>query len=442
KEISFEEWAGPEGTEIQVLGLFHHTPARKKYMKSEKTEYARSFDWICQIALAHPEVGFRLKRDGNEVLNLPMNQDLKERVRGLFGREAAEALLPVHYEQSNLKLSGYVGKPEMARSSKRYQFLFVNGRAIEARAVSHAVKEAFHSLLMHEKYPWFLLNLDIDPAFVDVNVHPRKLEVRFLNPQEVFQTVLRSVHRGLENSTAQVIGKTYSQEKAAFSFPDSTPAAFSFPRSTQEVRDFAPSAKLFEIQGQAMRPVAQIGNSYIIAESEEGLVLIDQHAAHERVRYTRFMEAQTEGKPLIQPLLTPQELELGANLSQLVQEHIQDLQDLGFELEEFGPATYLLRAVPAGLEKKNPTQVVQEILTELADELKSRTLKDFKEALLTMTACRGAIKFGDPLTLPEMQALLNDMESTKHATHCPHGRPALVTLTFDGLETLFKRKNF
>lgn len=441
KELNFETFAGPHGTEINVWGLFKHTPARKKYMKSERTEYGRIFDLLCRIALAHPQVGFRLKRDEKVVFELAAGQSLKERIRTLYGGETAQALIPITYQQSNLMIAGFVGKPELALRSKKYQFLFVNGRAIENRSLHYAVTEAFHSLLMHEKHPWYVLDIHMDPAMVDVNVHPRKLEVKFLNEQEMFRAVRGAVHHALQGQLLSPVLESPSFETSEQG-PQAAPRLL-FPQSAPSAqRDFAPaplaSEKTFDLQGTVLRPVAQIANAYIVAESEEGLVLIDQHAAHERVRYARFMEALEKEVPMSQALLTPLELDLGVAGARFLEGNLEHFRALGFEIEPFGPRNYLLRSVPQGLEKRNPEALLKGMILDL----KNNAAKDKREEILTMAACRGAIKFGDPLTLIEMQALLADMEVTKHCTHCPHGRPAVLTFTFDKLDTLFKRKNF
>ncbi len=441
KEISFQEQGGPVGTDIEVFGLFQHTPARKKYMKTERTEAAHVGDMLTQLALAHPEVGFRFKRDDKEIFDLLAGQSLKERIRQLFGGQTAEALLPVHYEQSNLLLSGFVGKPELARSSRKYQFLFVNGRPIESRLLMHAVKDAFHSLLMHEKHPWYVLDLQIDPQWVDVNVHPRKLEVRFLNQQEVFRAVRGAVHHALEGAILSPVFQNITPLVTSSSA--TLPLEFSVRETVvPDELNLIQEKRVFNLEGRVLKPVAQIARSYIVAESEEGLVLIDQHAAHERVRYARLMEALDQQKPLLQPLLTPLALDLGAAETALLEEHLSEFEALGFEIESFGGKSFLVRAVPAGLSKRDPEKILRELLADLSEEWRQNHVKNFQEELLTMTACRGAIKFGDLLTLPEMEALLEDMESTKNCSHCPHGRPALVTFTYDQLETFFKRKNF
>lgn len=205
KEETFEEVAHNKGTDITVINLFEHTPVRKKYMKSEATEYGHIFDLICKIAMAHSEVGFKLSKDGEDVFLLPKNQDLRERIRSLYGSNVANALVPIFYDQANLKISGFIGKPELSRSTKKYQFLFVNGRSIESRFLSHAVREAFNSLLMHEKYPWYAIQIQIDPQFLDVNVHPRKTEIRFLNNQEVYNAVFGAVSHALNTTNVSPV---------------------------------------------------------------------------------------------------------------------------------------------------------------------------------------------------------------------------------------------
>ncbi|MEK9166712.1 MAG: DNA mismatch repair endonuclease MutL [Patescibacteria group bacterium] len=436
KEIRFEESACSKGTDISIFGLFQHTPVRKKYMKQERTEYGHIFEVLANVALSHPEISFKLKNNNEEVFDLPGRQSLKERIRSLYG-EAANALIPISYQQSNLILSGFVGKPELSRTSKKYQFLFVNGRPIEDRMISHAVKDAFHSLLMHEKFPWYLIDMQIDPNLIDVNVHPRKLEIRFLNQQEVFRVVMSTIHHALE---ANVLAPIIGQPKVEFTREAEAGIRPVFElnadlRSVQSIREAIPQ-KLIEFEKVYMRPIAQVANSYIVAESEEGLILIDQHAAHERVRYAGLMENLESKKIEKQAVLVPLELELGKDGFRIVKDHLADFELLGFDLEEFGGRTFLLRATPFGV--RNPDAFLNEIISDLS----SNPVKDFRETLLTYTACRGAIKFGDNLTISEMEALIRDMEKTKHCSHCPHGRPAFVTLTFDGLETMFKRKNF
>lgn len=431
KEIRFEESAYSKGTDISILGLFQHTPVRKKYMKQERTEYGHIFEVLANVALSNPEISFKLKNNNELVFDLPGRQSLKERIRSLYG-EAANALIPINYQQSNLMLSGFVGKPELSRSSKKYQFLFVNGRPIEDRMISHAVKDAFHSLLMHEKFPWYLIDMQIDPNLIDVNVHPRKLEIRFLNQQEVFRVVMSTIHHALE---ASVLAPIIGRPKEEFLVEPKLEERKTEFKPTEYVREAAPQ-KLIEFEKVYMRPIAQVANSYIVAESEEGLILIDQHAAHERVRYARLMENLANEKIEKQALLVPLELELGKDGYRIVKDHLSDFEVLGFELEEFGGRTFLLRATPFGV--RNPDAFLNEIIGDLT----ANPVKDFRETLLTYTACRGAIKFGDNLTISEMEGLIRDMEKTKHCSHCPHGRPAFVTLTFDGLETMFKRKNF
>lgn len=458
KLVRHEVEACGEGTEILVTGLFHPTPARRKYMKSEATEYGHCFEIVSELAMAHPAVGFRLLKDGALIFDLPAQQTLRERIRILYGGQTAEALVPVTYEQSNVILRGFVGKPELSRSTRKYQFLFVNGHPIENRLVGHAVQEAFHSLLMNDKYPWYVLDMQIDPAFVDVNVHPRKMEVKFVNTQEVYRIVFGAVQHALQRATlSPILAGAHPVEmssRAEFALPTFDLSAGLM--SQQSAERMAPAmmhaleksgetaARLFEVKNMQLRPLAQVSNRYIVAESPEGLVLIDQHAAHERVRYERLMKAASEAtaRALSQALLTPLQLDLGVDSARLLREYASEFAALGYELEEFGGNTFLVRAVPAGLEKRDPEAVLREVLADVTNEWKQNHVKNVREVLATVTACRGAIKFGDPLTMLEMEALLKDMAVTPNCTHCPHGRPALFTWTHEKLEELFKRRNF
>lgn len=455
KKLTAEETACPAGTDISVTGLFHPVPARRKYMKSDTTEYGHCFEILSQLAMAHPQVGFRLLKEGELVFELPSGQNLKERIRLLYGGTTADALIPLSYHQSNLIISGFVGKPELSRSSRKYQFLFVNGHPIENRLVGHAVQEAFHSLLMTDKFPWYALDLQMDPAFVDVNVHPRKLEVKFVNTQEVYRAVFGAVQHALQGAPLLSGELTEVLPPAPMSFAplemgcsiSSLVPAFEFGRP--EVREFGPveQEKIFVEKGLGLRPLVQVSNRYIVAESAEGLVLIDQHAAHERVRYERLMQAMNafleQGKEVPkQALLTPLQLDLGVDSVRLLKDYQTDFEALGYEFEDFGGNTYLVRAVPLGMERRDPERVIQEVLADVTREWKQNHVKNVRETLLTTTACRGAIKFGDPLSMPEMQSLLNDMANTPNYDHCPHGRPSILTWSHEKLEELFKRRNF
>ncbi len=457
KELIFEEVGCPAGTDIVVTGLFHPVPARRKYMKTETTEYGHCFEILSQLAMAHPSVAFRFQKDGELVFELPLGQSLLDRVRSLYGGQTAEALLPVTFHQSNLLISGFVGKPELSRSSRKYQFIFVNGHPVENRLVSRAVQEAFHSLLMTAKYPWFVLDLQMDPAFVDINVHPRKLEVRFVNTQEIYRAVFGAVQHALHAAPL----KAHAQLISAPDFPAPSPASNSFSSESPSLggssleMNFETPAVHFEAPTTVsvstekktlnLRAIAQVSNRYILAERDEGIVLIDQHAAHERVRYERFLKdlnaSEAQSLPR-QALLTPLQLDLGVESVELLRDYADDFLALGYEFEAFGGNTYLVRAVPAGLEKRDPEKILKEILADIRVEWRQNHVKNLRETLLTMTACRGAIKFGDPLTLPEMDALLHEMSVTPNYTHCPHGRPSMITWEHHQLEALFKRRNF
>lgn len=437
KEIKFEDAMSTRGTDIGIFGLFAHTPVRKKYMKSERTEYDHIFEIISHIALANTGIGFRLKKDGEEIFDLSKGQSIQERIRILYGDDSAEALLKINYQQSNLCISGFVGKPELSRSNKKYQFLFVNGRSIFDRSIAHAVKDAFHSLLMHEKFPWFLIDMEIDPHFIDVNVHPRKLEIRFLNQQEIYRTVLNTVKHALEANMLSPVVSNFEK----FDF-ERVQREISHETDETEFKKEQPSILSADFSRPKIRPIAQVANSYIVAENDDGLVLIDQHAAHERVRYEKLMKALENEEPLSQPLLLPLELNFGVDSYRLIKENMNEFVRMGFDLEEFGGNSFILRGVPSGISTKDCDTVIKEMIADITKEWKVNHVKNLREFLLTYTACRGAVKFGDKMSLIEMENLIKDMESTKNSGHCPHGRPSMVNLTFSNLDVMFKRKNF
>ena len=426
------------GTDISIYGLFQHTPARKKYMKSFQTEVQHCLELLFRTALIHPQVGFTVLKDGEMVVELPKNQRLEERILSLYGKDTLKALIPVQFLQANLQIKGFVGKPELSRHSKKYQFLYINDRPIQNRLIHQAVVDAFHSLLMNEKHPWYFLDIQIDPAQVDVNVHPRKLEVRFVNSQEVFRAVRGAVLHGLES---QNLSPQFGELREAVSEFDSGGMQMDFSLSERSETEWT-QREVFEVKGSRLRPLAQLHRSYILAENPEGLVVIDQHAAHERVRYERLLKEMEENRVPMQALLSPLELDFGVAEKNLIATHLEVFKELGFELEPFGGNSFLLRSVPSDLGRRKPDKVIQEILGDLGKEMQPNHVKSLREKLVVSAACRGAVMFGDELTMVEMEALLRDMENTLHPTHCPHGRPSMLRFDFAELETLFKRRNF
>ncbi len=455
------------GTRIEVSDLFYNTPARQKYLKQDSTELSYISATLNAFALAHPEVSIKMTHNGKNVFELPKVTDLLARISDIFGAATSEAMLPIFYGGSSFQIEGYIGKPLLARSSAKHQYFFVNGRAIQHHVLANTIRQAFHSMLMENKKPVFVINIKIDPALVDVNVHPRKLEVRFEDQQSVIKAMYSATKVALEKGDLIPKGFTESRRYMSDSFPSTEVAprrASNIPMFGEEkietgsigrlgnnepahkepidfvhaVRDFAPIREREE--KVSMQAITQVSNSYIVAQDDSGLVLIDQHAAHERVRYEELMDQFENQKKSIQPLLVAQNLELTSDEVLLIEENIGIFSDLGFEIDNFGGRTFIVHAVPGFFAKEDINDVIKGVLDDIANENNPSKFQGKTEEIITYMSCRSAIKFGQRLSLDEMQTLISQMQKLKRPYTCPHGRPTMVSLTFSELEKMFGRK--
>lgn len=438
-KIAAEEECGcPEGTKITISHLFYNTPARKKYMKAENTEYKHILELMQNFALAHPDVAFKLINDGKEIVDVSPAV-LEDRITDVMGNDVGSNLVPVYFGGAGFKISGFLGKPDISRSNRKGQFIFLNGRVIQNHLIAHAVKEAYHSMLMHGKHPWFLLNLEVNLDDVDVNVHPRKLEVRFLKQNEVYRSVLKSVEEALNKHLLMPEVKW-----------DSEPVEDRDPRGIKERVEHEARQEAFETvkMGIAVedpeecpiQPISQIAESYILAQDEEGLVVIDQHAAHERVMYDKLMRDVAEKKVVSQPMLAPLTVDLSAQEAKVLRDNMEFFVELGFEIDEFGGDTFVIGAVPADVAGEDTSELLRGVLDDLMNEKRTSELSVRREKVIHYTACRSAIKFGQKLSYEEMKGLLEQLYKIDRKETCPHGRPTMLRLTYDELEKRFRRK--
>jgi DNA mismatch repair protein MutL len=453
KEKSAGTVGCPEGTEITVEDLFYNTPARKKYLKNSSTEYRHILNIVTGIALSHPHISFKLIRDGNTVFDLPKTDDDKVRIGSLLGKQTVNSLIPVFYGHSQMQIGGYVGNPSIARNNRNNQYLFVNTREVKSHVLSFAVKQSFYSLLPKEKYPVFILKITIDPELVDVNVHPRKQEVRFINEKEIFQAVTSSVAHALEKYVLTPELKierqqqTLIEEKAAV--PVKQPV---LQYSVNEAMEFTgrivrrapePDNKTDEPReregDEEIIPLAQLHNSYIICSQGDSLVLIDQHAAHERIRYTEILEDFTNRKKTSQPLLMPLQIEFSHSEASILKENSELLDDLGFDIEEFGGTTFSVYCVPSYMVAHNIEKVIRGLIDDFADNARKGDFEKRKERSLVYMACRSAVKFGDPLSKEEQINLVRRLQEIDLPYTCPHGRPTMLKMTMDELARKFGR---
>ncbi|MBT7736754.1 DNA mismatch repair endonuclease MutL [Candidatus Peregrinibacteria bacterium] len=465
--VAIREVGMSGGTRIEVHNLFFNTPARQKYLKKDSTELSYITAALNAVALANPEVAFKLVHNDKTVMDLPKVTDLISRVSDVFGSATAEAMIPIFYGGSDFQIEGFIGKPLLARSSSKHQYFFVNGRPIQHHVLANTIRQAYHSMLMENKKPVFIINIKIDPALIDVNVHPRKVEIRFEDQQSVIRTMYSSVKSALEKVNLIPKGFSESRRYMSDSFPKKVENAGLFEGNdrmaagsiggqsfgggfdnggAREPVDFAKSVMNerefggVEEKNDGMKAITQVSNSYIVAQDESGLVLIDQHAAHERVRYEELMNQFETQEKSIQPLLMPIQLELSADEVMLVEENKKIFEDLGFEIEPFGGKTFVVHAVPSFFSKEDIDDVVRGVLDDIINEKNPSRFQGKTEEILTYMSCRSAIKFGQSLELSEMQILIDQMTHLKRPYTCPHGRPTMVSLSLSELEKMFGRK--
>ncbi|MGY6517841.1 MAG: DNA mismatch repair endonuclease MutL [Lysobacteraceae bacterium] len=469
----------PPGTSVEVRDLFFNTPARRRFLRAERTELGHVEEWLRSLALARPEVELRIGHNGRQTRHYrPVRDggDRIERVAEALGADFTRDCLAIDHAAAGLRLHGWVGLPTTARSSASQQYFYVNGRAVRDRIVAHAVRQAYADVLFHGRHPAFVLFLEIDPRRVDVNVHPAKHEVRFRDGRLIHDFLFRTLHEALAETRAGASGgrgdtglspaspapapmpgmasggggwaqRAPSQGGLGLSVSDATaayarlygqapaasgpaPAAGEGPVATQEPGGEVPPL------GFAL---AQLHGVYVLAQNALGLVLVDMHAAHERITYERLKRAQDGDGIRVTPLLVPLSLALSEREAELVENQPEALAALGFELRRSGPQSVAVHGVPALLEGGDARQLVLDVLADLAEHGDSRRVQEARNELLSTMACHGSVRANRRLSVPEMNALLRDMEATERSGQCNHGRPTWVQLGMDELDRLFLR---
>jgi DNA mismatch repair protein MutL len=458
------------GTVIEVRDLFYNTPARRKYLKSRETETGHILGTVMDLALAHPEISFRMASQGRQTFLLPGKQKLGERIKSLFGAELAEKLLPFRYIGPYLKISGYIGKPAVARASREQQFLFVNRRRVENRLIAKAAFEGYHTRLQKQEYPVYFLFLEMDPSLVDVNVHPQKKEVRFLNQNMVYSAVRDVIQSTLEKTELTPAIDLGGREIARFrakSFSQAMPGQT--PKLQQGLvgrglRSGTLAAQRFvkelltETPGEmekGYRILGQVKQTYIVVEDKEDLKVIDQHAANERELFDKFkiqnllaqasskFKRNLKSKTQAQKLLAPVEVELNVREASVLKKYLEVMMDIGFDIDEGkkigNVARFDVRAVPADLTKIDIRQFLKEVIDDLLTSPQIKKIRDAREKIAATMACRGAVKAGDLLSCAEMEHLVEIVLSGRAKT-CPHGRPVMMALTWEEMEQSFGRR--
>ncbi|MDX1694090.1 MAG: DNA mismatch repair endonuclease MutL [Ketobacteraceae bacterium] len=486
------------GTTVEVRDLFFNTPARRKFLRTEKTEFSHLEDVIKRLALSHFRVGFQLRHNQRVIHHLKAAENEMEqdrRVASVCGPQFIQNAVRVDTELAGLRLWGWMGLPTFSRSQADLQYFFVNGRHVKDRVVSHAVRQAYRDVLYHGRHPAYVLYLELDPVGVDVNVHPTKHEVRFRESRQVHDFLYRSLHRAIAEITPD---KASPAESVLSEVPAAraTGAAGGEFRSQGNLRlvdaerqqteasiaqqiqaytglhePFAeqarvaepavngldqggagysrnpgavPGSGLPESHDDASTPplgyaVAQLHGIYILAQNTDGLVVVDMHAAHERITYERMKQSWVEDRLVSQPLLVPASMAVSQKEADLAEDHAEVFHRLGFRLQRMGPETLVIRELPVLLQNANAEQLLRDVLADLSAHGVSSRIESSIDELLSTMACHGSVRANRKLTIPEMNALLRDMERTERSGQCNHGRPTWSQLTMKDLDKLFLR---
>lgn len=464
-----EPCGAPKGTQVRVEDLFFAIPARRKYLRRDETEAGHAAEALIRIALAAPQVGFSLRSGGRLVFQSPANADPRERIAAAIGRDLHPHLLDVDLEQGSVRVRGFVGSPDWSTTGTRAIYTFVNGRYVRDRQLLHAVQRAYSDVLPQGRMPAAVLYIDLPPADVDVNVHPQKLEVRFVDARQVYEAVLRAVKealrttRWLEARPAERIHMVPASTQPAFDW-----RAVARAETVREAADLlwprpgdaellahgpverpAPLEHTEEDRGDgeapgffsSLRYIGQFAGTYLICESpDQRLVILDQHAAHERLTFHRLREAWRRREPIGQPFLFPVILDMGVADARLLVEHLEALRTLGFDLEPYGPTSFSLHSIPAELAGADHARILSDLARELASVGAGRALEDAMTDILATMACHASVRAHQALLPEEAERLLRDLDAIDFKARCPHGRPVVAQITLAELERKVGRR--
>jgi len=414
----------PVGTSVIVTDLFHSVPARRNFLKVPKTEFKYITDVVIDLALANPRIGFILSHDERIVLDLPEDQSLTERVKEIFGSDVFVDFLLVSYKKAYFKVFGFIARPQVSARSRLKQHVFINKRPVTSRIISQAVEEAYGSLLQPRTYPVFVFHLGLPHAFVDVNVHPRKEQVSFSDDKFVYELVKSAVERTLEKADLIYKKRSKMESDVDYLFEGS---------KDWVLGENGDGYATFDSEN-----ILQVHNQYLVMENSNGLLLIDQHAAHERILYERLLEDIKEGTVGL-AIKPPATFDLSISDYEALMGNLDIFNRLGFDIEEFGKRTLKVNSVPSFVEVKNAILYIKEVVSDLAAEKQPRKFDSETQKALSYMACRGAIKAGNALNLAERSKLLKDLSETKTHYTCPHGRPVKIEIGMKELNRMFKR---
>lgn len=459
----------PAGTAITVRDLFFNTPARFKFLKKDTTEAGYVSDIIGRIAIGNSHISFKLTSNGTTVLHTPGNSDQRSAIFSIYGREVSKAVNTIDYDDGRFKITGFAGKPEIARSSRTYQSIYINRRFIKSKTIGSAIDEAYNTFLMKNKYAFVVLNIELNPTLVDINVHPSKMEVKFSNEQDVFKAVYNAISNSLQQQSGIMnvqpeTKDTWDRGTGSLSHHkkewDKEPVPLSDHKGDytqviintmgRESEDYVPRVSESKPEKYILpaqqdkrllreaKFIGQVFSTYILLQQDDDLILVDQHAAHERIMYEEMKTRYERNEPISQFLISPVSIELTFQELDYLKEHSSFFNRLGFEYEDFGTNSVILRAVPTEKETCSIRELFMEVLDFLMKNGRNKSSMPAEETLYMM-ACKAAVKANNVLQEPEVRILLDRLSIVENPYTCPHGRPSAIKLRKYELEKMFKR---
>ncbi len=455
-----QDYTGPLGTQVEVRDLFFNTPGRLKFLKTVPTEFSKICYVVQQAAAVHPGIHFRLRHQNHTVLEYPAVSSLQDRLLQIYGPDFLERFLPVTYNTGSFQLTGFTVSPHHARTSRAPQEIFVNGRPIKNTTISHAVHEAYGSFLPKGKHPQYIVFIHLDPQSIDINVHPTKREVRFSHPEFIHTGVLRGIKALFFTQPSPDIISDESKEKpgpvASHSTKTTSGSINVAPVPFQHGSEFSrtstnrsyplslfvqepPSVYGSREQPCEVYPLGQIHHTYLLGQIDQDLFIVDQHTAHERVRFERLLRSWKKKEILQQSLLIPEPVELLPHQGELLEEWLPFLAQAGLEVERFGNTSYVVRAIPAMLGNISVGSLVLELLDELSEWQSTDALDNTIKPIFATMACQSAVQAGRPMTQAEITILLQDWAQENFPMTCPHGRRVAIQHSLEELHTIFAR---
>lgn len=421
------------GTTVEVRDLFFNTPARKKFLKSNSTELFHIIDIVTKEALSHWKAGFMLTSDNKETINLPSSSGSRERIMQVYGGDFLSGLIEADAEAEGIRMKSYVTKADNFRGTRSHQFVFINSRPVKDQSLSHAVYSAYEGIIPRDKHPIFFLFLDIDPAKVDVNVHPTKREVRFEDKELIYRFINHCIKEAVREDRLQYT-KQFT-EMPGVAYPESNRGTFPSSYFSPVSHHDSLLSENLELTYRPSLPFIYLGDTFIALSGKAGLTLIDHHAAHERVLYERFLKGISLD---CHPLLFPRQVKLPHKEYRVILENMQMLNSFGIEADDFGHETVIIRSLPCILQDADINGILSDMASCILEGIAPD--KSIKEALAARIACHGSVRGRTILNQEELSALLDDLEQTEYPDQCPHGRPTRVFFSLDELKKIFKRK--